>query len=175
MGPMESIKKSDLLFFFVLFVLAISSRLIPHPWNFTAVGAVAVVSGFLIENKILKLVLPISILILSDAIIGFHITIPFVYFGFAVMTLVPTLFQNQKLNYRFVVAPMIGSFLFYLISNFGVWLLEPGLYPKTISGLVDCYVMAVPFYKTQFLADVLLTPIIYFALRQASVLVRAKN
>lgn len=171
---MKSLKKLDLIYFFVLFVLSIASRLIPHPWNFTAVGASVLVASLLIENKFLKMSLPILILVLSDLFIGFHITVPFVYFSFMVMAFMPVLFQNHKTSVKLLAAPVMGSFLFYVISNFGVWLLEPGLYPKTLSGLVECYMMAVPFYKTQFLADVLLTPVIYFTLRQVPVLVRAK-
>lgn len=172
---MQSIKKLDLIYFISLFTLAIISRLIPHPWNFTAVGASAIVAGLVIENKILKIALPILVLVLSDLVIGFHSTVPFVYLGFVFMVGISFLFKNQNTNLKLLIAPTLGSFTFFIISNFGVWLLEAGLYPKTFSGLIECYVMGVPFYKIQFMADVLLTPLIYFALRQVPVLVRAKN
>lgn len=44
----------------------------------------------------------------------------------------------------------LASLLFFLISNFGVWL---NWYPNTLSGLMQCYVLALPFYWRTLIGD----------------------
>ena len=53
---------------------------------------------------------------------------------------------------------LLGSILFFLISNGMVWLKSTpsdGLYfyPPTWAGLLHCYEMAIPFFRNQFLGD----------------------
>lgn len=44
------------------------------------------------------------------------------------------------------------SLVFYLISNFGVWL-STNMYERSFEGLVCCYIAALPFIKYQWLGD----------------------
>ena len=100
------------------------SRLIPHPPNVTPVIAVA---------------------ILADFFIGFHSNIIFVYASLAFITFIFTK-VNKKIKFNnLIIYGLLGSMLFFSISNFGVWLLS-GLYTKNLSGLIECYVMAIPFF-----------------------------
>jgi hypothetical protein len=48
---------------------------------------------------------------------------------------------------------MVAPVLFYLISNFAVWLGADRLYPHTLSGLADCYVAAIPFFRGTLAGD----------------------
>lgn len=60
-------------------------------------------------------------------------------------------------------AGVAGSVFFFLFTNFGVWLLNDGtMYAKTWAGLVECYVMGLPFYRTMLLGNMVLVPA-YFA------------
>ncbi|MFH1966961.1 MAG: DUF6580 family putative transport protein [Patescibacteria group bacterium] len=45
----------------------------------------------------------------------------------------------------------MASLLFFLLSNFGVWL---NWYPRTVEGLVTCYTLALPFYRNTLMGDV---------------------
>lgn len=54
----------------------------------------------------------------------------------------------------------LGSVLFFILSNFGVWF-EGLLYPKTAAGLWQCYVMALPFFKTLVFATAIYAQIIW--------------
>ncbi|MFN0195250.1 MAG: DUF6580 family putative transport protein [Planctomycetaceae bacterium] len=56
-------------------------------------------------------------------------------------------------------ATLAGSLLFFVTTNFGVWLLED-MYPQTWEGLVSCYVGAIPFYRTTFASDLVFTLIL---------------
>jgi hypothetical protein len=45
-----------------------------------------------------------------------------------------------------------ASLAFFVISNLGVFLVG-GLYPMSWSGLVECFVMALPFWRSSLMAD----------------------
>ena len=38
-----------------------------------------------------------------------------------------------------------ATFSFFVITNFAVWVMG-ALYPKTLEGLMACYIAAIPFY-----------------------------
>ena len=71
------------LFFIGLFVL---SRLVPHPPNFTPLIAAVIFLPFISKDK-LGMVLPISVMLISDLIIGFHGQMFWVYGGFTLISL----------------------------------------------------------------------------------------
>jgi hypothetical protein len=50
-----------------------------------------------------------------------------------------------------MVASLLGSILFFFITNFGVW--AGGFYGYTAGGLSKCYVMAIPFFKGTIMGD----------------------
>ena len=51
--------------------------------------------------------------------------------------------------------------LFFIISNFIVWLTSGGAYPYTISGLLYCYEMGIPFYRHHLVSTMIFTPILF--------------
>ena len=53
-------------------VLAAALRLVPHPPNFTPIGAMALFSGAYIGRRALAFVAPLAAMLLSDAILGFY-------------------------------------------------------------------------------------------------------
>jgi hypothetical protein len=127
-------------------VLAAFSRLIPHPPNFAPITAIALFSSFYVTNKFLVYALPIGVMILSDLFIGFSRITFFVYFAFLIVSFIGT--QSKKPSF---LAILISSISFFIITNFGVWIL--GGYPKTWTGLVTCYTMAIPFFKNSLMGD----------------------
>jgi len=138
-----------------LTLVSFLSRVIKHDWNFTAVFAASFVFVIMFPKSKFKsfIVLFISML-LSDAIIGFHNSMAFVYLGFA-LALVPAFYAQKTLSK--VASLLFGSLIFFLISNFGVWF-SGGLYTHDVNGLMNCFTMGLPFYRNQFLSDILLTP-----------------
>lgn len=156
----KSISSENLIFVLFAFI-ALASRLVSHSWNFTAILAVSFAFSLLYPKARLKtLLLPLTVMLVSDIVIGFHTTMVFVYGGLvlglaSILVLKPQSFLNK------VLGVVSGSLIFFLVSNFGVWLME-GLYPMTTQGLAQCFIMGIPFYKNQFLADVALTPIFFY-------------
>ena len=53
--------------------------------------------------------------------------------------------KNHKTFKGIVSTALVSSVLFYLITNFGVWAM--GWYPLTAKGLLDCYILGLPFLR----------------------------
>lgn len=133
-----------------LILIAGLSRLIPHPWNFTAVGAMALFSGTRMPHKGWAFLAPLLTLLWTDAILGFHETAVFVYAAVALITIIGFFTEGKIIS--ILAGSVAGSILFFTITNFGVWLVQ-GMYPKTWAGLAECYTMAIPFFGNQVAGD----------------------
>jgi hypothetical protein len=116
-----------------------------HAWNFTPVIALALFSGVYLKKK-QAIVLPLLLLVVTDMILGFHETIFFTW-GSIVLIAVIGLWIRKNKNFKRVLGGGIASaILFYVITNFGVWFMM-NMYPKTLAGLVECYVAAIPYFR----------------------------
>jgi hypothetical protein len=150
----------------LLIVFAAFTRLFPHYPNFTAVGAIALFGGSVIKDKKLAFLLPLAALFLSDVCLhlftnvkGFYgIEQIFVYAAFMLITLLATFISKLKVS-NIAFAAVWSGLLFFIISNFGVWLLGT-FYPKTIGGLAASYWAAIPFYNGEFWGSFLLNTIV---------------
>ena len=133
------------VFLISLIFFAILSRFLPHPPNFTPIAAIALLSSKGFNNRWVVFLIPIVSLFISDLFIGLHATIPFVYISFILIALLGL--YIKKIN---IVSVLLSSTIFFLVSNFGVWLLY---YPISIEGLVQCYTLALPFFFNTVLGD----------------------
>lgn len=145
--------KTNLLVFTGLFLAAVLSRLVPHGWNFTLMGAVFIFAGAYFKDRKISVALMLSSLLVSDFFIGFHSMMPAVYAGFLAMIAVGTFLNVNASRIRIFGGAFMASLIFFIISNFGVWY-EGQLYPMTFSGLIECYVMGIPFFGKQMIGDV---------------------
>ena len=139
-----------------LIVLAILTRLIPHPPNFAPITGIALFSAINFNNRFFKFFVPLISLVIFDLIIGFSLINIFVYLSFIVIVLVGNHFKKIKLK-----SVLISSIVFFIISNFGVWLIG---YPKTVSGIVMCYTAAIPFFINTILGDLFYSFLLKFTL-----------
>ena len=121
-----------------IIIIAILSRLIPHPPNFTPVTAVALFSIINFKNKYIAISIPIICLFVSDLILGISLINLFVYFSFILISGIGYLFG--KINLKSI---LLSSLIFFFVTNFGVWLIG---YPKTLEGFITCYIAAIPFF-----------------------------
>lgn len=144
----------------LMILIAAFSRFIPHPWNFTAIGAMALFGGAYLPSKSLSLIIPIAALVLTDLILGFHSTIPFVYGAFLLTVGLGWMLREKRGVMRVGVLALVSSSLFFLISNFGVWAVTP-LYNKTLGGLILCYVSAIPFFDNQVYGDLFFSGLLF--------------
>ena len=146
--------KSDILikyFGFFLILILVFSRLIPHPPNFTPIIATAILGSYFFGNLIKSTFIILISMFISDFFIGFHSNMFFVYFAMLLIIIVH-FSVNIKLNYKnLLIYGFIASFIFYLTSNFGVWLIG-NMYEKSFSGLIQCYILAIPFFKNTLIS-----------------------
>ena len=151
-------KKEKVLFSFVL--IAALTRLVPHPPNFAPITAMSLFAGAYFTRKQLAFTMPLLAMLISDLFLGFYTISIFVYVSFAVITRLGQ--QKNRVTPKLV---LLGSVLFFLISNIGVWLLY---YPKTIDGLVTCFALAIPFFATSLLGDIFYSVIMVFGFSAVS-------
>ena len=128
-----------------LIFLAVITRLLPHPPNFTPIAGMALFAVNRFSDKKLAFSLPIFCMILTDIFLGFHSITPFVYISIIGISCIG--YFSNKINN---VAILKSSTLFFFISNFGVWLLG---YPNTIEGFISCYTLALPFFLNTIYGD----------------------
>ena len=142
-----------------LIVLGVLSRLIPHPWNVTPVMAIALFSGAILPRG-WGIALPLAIVALSDLMIGWHNTVPFTWAGFLLAGMIGWWNRRKPSGGRIFAAALTGSVAFFVISNFGVWLVGD-LYPRSLAGFWACYVAAIPFFRTALAGDLVYTGVLF--------------
>lgn len=153
-------KKYAILLGIIFAALAVILRLVPHPWNFTPVGALLLYTGFILPRR--YLILPLLVLGVSDIIIGtydFRIMAA-VYGSYGLI-----IFSGFSLR-RYYSLPTIftaslgGSLLFFFVTNAAVWLWS-GMYPGDLSGLTMSYVAAIPFFRNSLAGDLFYTSVFF--------------
>ena len=146
-------KKQIVLLLFILVAAVI--RLFPHVPNVTPITAMALFSGVYFNNKKLALIVPLLAMAVSDLFLGFHMISIFVYAAFILVGIIGI--TSKKMS---VFNVFLSSISFFIITNFGVWLIG---YPKTLDGLIDCYTLAIPFFRNSLIGDVFYAALMYFS------------
>ena len=145
----------------ILLILGIFSRLITHIPNFTPVIALSLFSGvYLKRNQ--AIILPLLLLAVTDLILGFHETMAFTYSSVLIISLIGLWLKNHKNVKNITVTSLYSSIIFFAITNLGVWLAS-GMYPMTASGLKECFILAIPFFKTELFSTILYTVVFFGA------------
>jgi hypothetical protein len=141
-------------------LIAATLRLVPHPPNFTPIGAMALFGGAYLGRRWLAFAAPLAAMLLSDALIGFHSGMPFVYASVALIVLIGGIGLARKSVLRIGAAALASSVLFFLVSNFGTWAVS-GMYPMTLAGLGACYVAAIPFFQNTVAGDLFYSGLLF--------------
>lgn len=156
-----------------LIVLAAVSRLMPHPDNFTPIGAMGLFGAAYLGQRWMAYAVPFAALFFSDLILnnvfyreyfdGFTlITSWWIYAAFALtIALGWALLHGQAFNpTRVLTVSLLASFTFFLVTNFGHWATY-NMYPKTGAGLLACYTAALPFFKNTLLGDLCYAAVLF--------------
>lgn len=141
-----------------LIIIGILLRFVPHAANFSPVAAIAIFSGAYL-NKRYALLVPLCLMIISDIFLGYHNVIPFTWGAFAVITILGFFIKNNKNIASIFFTSLLSASLFYIVTNFGVWLM--GWYPHNWKGLMDCYIMGLPFFRV-FTVSTLVYSFVFF-------------
>jgi hypothetical protein len=148
---------------------AAATRLAPHWWNLTAIGAVCLFGGAYFQRKWAAFVVPLAALAMSDVLLqmfvypgfGFGFNY-FKYVCFAVTVPLGFALRGRTTFFPVTSAALGATLLFFLLSNFEVWLSGHGVnYPKTPAGLVACYVAALPFAKNMLYGNLFFSALLF--------------
>lgn len=151
---------------YLLIAIAIIFRFINHftsfgiP-NFAPVAAIALFGGVYLKKR-WALILPLAALVISDYFIGYYSwpVMASVYGSFALIGIIGLLVRKNKTVLTVFGGALGGSILFYIVTNFAVWAATP-MYAKTLAGLGQCYVMAIPFFRSTLFGDIFFTGVLF--------------
>lgn len=132
-----------------IFLSLAASRFVPHPPNFTSLIALSFYVPAILGVKYLP-ALVISFFI-TDMFIGFH-NLTFFTWGSVVLIGLLSKFFASNLLLR-IGGALSGAFLFFVLTNFGVWLI--GGYEHTMAGLLLCYTLAIPFFAYSIISTII--------------------
>ncbi len=130
---------------------AVLLRLVPHVPNFAPIGAMALFGGAHLQKRY-AFFLPLLVMVLSDIFLGFSASTPSVYVSFLIIVGIGMWLRNHTSIQNVIVASLISSTIFYLLTNFNFWYPQ-ALYPRTFSGMLDSYIMALPFFRPTIFGD----------------------
>ena len=145
---------------FLLVFVAAFSRLLPHPANFTPIGAIALFGGVYLEKRF-AFVVPILAMLISDYFIGFYSGMYWVYGSFVLVGLVGVWLKNHKKPLYILGGTVVSSILFFVVTNFGVWMTPGSMYAPTWAGLVGCYVFAVQYFRNSLAGDIFFVAVMF--------------
>lgn len=160
----------------LIVLLAVLSRLLPHPHNFAPFGAIALFGAAFYGNRILAFLVPVVSIYLSGLIINnfFYKNLysSFTWFDeniiwqslayICTVILGFVLFKRTVSWSKIALGALSAAFIFYIFTNFGFW--ASGLmWPKTLAGLLQCYAAGLPFLSYQILGDLLYSTCMFAA------------
>lgn len=159
------------------------SRLIPHPPNFSPIEAMALFGGAYFARRWMGVALPLIAMLLSDIVLGLvngglyveHFTsLPFilVYGCIALSSVMGFALRGRVSAGRVIGFSLMGSVLFFLVTNFGVYLTAsamPGS-EACLAGILPCYISALPFFQWTALGTLFYSMILFggFALLRSA-------
>lgn len=165
---MKKSKKLEFTSIVAMILIAALSRLIPHPYNFSPICAMALFGSAYLNNRYYSYIIPIASMWISDLLLNNIIYAAyfdhFVWFydgaiatygAFLLISCLGRIILHKKIALtRLFCTSVLSSVIFFLISNFGVWLFSSMLpYPHTLGGLISCYIAGIPFFRNTLLGD----------------------
>ncbi len=148
------------LFLVGIVIIAAMTRLIPHPHNVTPLAAIALFGGAYFSNRAIVFAVPLLAMLLSDYVIGFYPAMGFIYVSLALIACLGMLLHGRRSAPWVAGASIVGSVLFFVISNFGYWMMM-GTYTMDFAGLVTCYVAAIPFFWNTLAGDLVFVSMMF--------------
>jgi len=141
-------------------LVAAALRLVPHPPNFTPIGAMALFGGAYLGRRALAFAAPLGALLLSDLVLGFYHGMATVYCSVALIVMIGMVALSRVSPIRVGLAALASSVLFFVVTNFGMWLFS-GFYPRSLAGLEACYVAAIPFFQNTVAGDLFYATLLF--------------
>jgi len=143
----------------ILVVVGVLCRFLPHVPNVTPVAAIALFAAAHLPNRRLAIIVPLALMITSDLFLGMHNTVIFTWGSVFLISLIGIAMRQTRAITTVLAGSLFSSLVFFVVTNFGVWM--AGWYPQTLQGLQACFIAAIPFFR-YFLAGTLVSSIVLF-------------
>ena len=150
---------------YLFVVSAVAVRLLPHPWHLTPVGAALLFFGA--KRPVREWIAPLALFASADVYLTtvhyrMHMSADYLvtWAWYAAAMGIGYLLVRKPDPVRVVGASLASAISFFLVSNFTVWMFG-NMYAKTFAGLVQCYIMAIPFFRGTFASDLIYTPVLF--------------
>ncbi len=153
----------------VIVLIAAMTRLIPHPANFSPVGAMALFGSAYYSKRYLAFLIPVISMWISDLFLNnivysvffnhfvwFYPGSTFTYISFILIALIGISLLKKISVRNLLVSALLASVIFFIVSNFGVWF-SSGMYPRNLEGLISCYIAGIPFFKNTIFGNLFYT------------------
>ncbi len=129
--------------------------IIPHLPNFAPIAAMALFGGVYLSKKY-ALIIPIAAMLISDIFIGFYSpwVMISVYGSFSIIGLIGIWLKKRKTIPNVLASGIFGSIIFFLVTNFAVWVVPNSMYAHNLQGLLQSYIMGLPFLRNTLYGDI---------------------
>ncbi len=142
-----------------------------YPWNFSPILAICMFGGAIFTDRRWAYAVPFIAFLIGDlgiwALTGrldwaFYPNQPVVYGSIALMVSLGLLLRKRRSVPSIAGTGLAGACAFYLITNFGVWVFGNGtMYPSNFAGLMECYSMAIPFFRNSLISMAVFLPLLF--------------
>ncbi len=159
--------REQALFAGLLVVFAIATRIVfnqLHVYNFNAVMAAGLFAGAYLGSKRIGILVPLAAMLITDLVIGVYDwkLMMVIYASLLSAVFIGKYYSKNATLLRYTGSVLGGSLLFFVATNAAVWLFGDGsFYPHTVAGLVQCFTMAIPFYRNSLLGDITWSSVLF--------------
>lgn len=153
--------KKNILLILIISIVALAARFIPHVPNFSPLVSVLLFTGAYAKSK-KYILLPLIALSISDLFLGFYkLEIMLAVYGSLTLTAVIGMWLRNNKNILNTASSVLASaLLFFLATNFAVWYFGTW-YSHDLSGLALCYNLAIPFFKSTLISNIVYGSILF--------------
>lgn len=160
-----------------IILTAAFSRIIPHGWNFTPVGAIALFGSAYYASRWMAFLVPLAALWVSDVVINntihaaytdgfslFHPSMIAVYLAFISITITGILLLRKVSIASTLLAAVVSAVTFWVIVDFASWIWDPvyhTLYGKSFAGLLTAYAAGFPFFLKMLLGNLVFSTVLF--------------
>lgn len=134
-------------------------RVLPHPLSLWPITSLALFAGAHLRNR-WGIGALLGALLVSDTVLGFHVTMPFTWGATLLVMALGRYVAAPYFKPRILAGALAGSLIYFFLTNLGVFILQD-LYPRTWAGLLECYWMALPFYRVTLAGDLAYAAVLF--------------
>lgn len=168
-------------FLIALILLSVGIRLIPYVsadptslsylWGVTPLFAICLFGAAYFREQRYAYLVPLASYFVSDLLIwlasgriewAFYDNQVFVYLGVALSVVIGFFLRTHRSWPAIVGAGITSGLVFFLVSNFGVWVTgDRAIHPASLEGLLNCYILALPFYRNLTLSTLVFSAVLF--------------